>query len=437
LVAQLRNHALWDALLIFSPPLLVSVYLTVYLYRGAWIAQPTLVLLSIAIVGLGLVALVARYRPLRPSLPYAARLMDEKAEAKDRFLTLATIEAALWPPSFLARVRSEAAALLERIDFKREFPYRIKRSFYGSLSVSLFIVLLFHLWLPLVGSSIPPEEKIRQLAEKMAQRPSLSALSRNLQVLAKQLRDPSVPQQEKQTLIHESLEQVEEQQKKEQDQQNRDLLGETSSTLQGLEQQSSGSEETKADKGGGDMQSNLPQEGQDKGKESQGNGGDSKGEFNAQQSKDMQQGKAAQGDPKEQGKEKSQQNQGEGKSDQPNPNKSEQGTGPESKTQGGGGQEKTGKSRSEEIPQGQPPAERFHKPGEEGQGGIKGAGYVTVQLPEDVAADAQGQGSTSKESKSTKARPKVPVSNVPLPPHVPDAPAEKQQLPLEYRGIIR
>jgi hypothetical protein len=29
------------------------------------------------------------------------------------------------------------------------------------------------------------------------------------------------------------------------------------------------------------------------------------------------------------------------------------------------------------------------------------------------------------------------VSNVPLPPHVPDAPAEKQQLPLEYRGIIR
>ena len=414
LVAQLRTHALWDALLIFSPPLLVSVYLTVYLYRGTWIAQPTLFLLSIAIVGLGLVALVARYRPSRPSLPYVARLVDEKAEAKDRFLTLATIEAALWPPSFLARVRSEAAALLERIDFKREFPYRIKRSFYGSLSVSLFIVLLFHLWLSLMGSSIPPEEKIRQLAEKMAQRPSLSALSRNLQVLAKQLRDPSVPQQEKQTLIHESLEQVEEQQKKEEDQQNRDLLGETSSTLHGLEQQSSGSEETKADKGG-----------------------DSKGEFNAQQSKDMQQGKAAQGDPKEQGKEKSLQNQGEGKNDQPNPNKSDQGTGPESKTQGGGGQEKTGKSRSEEIPQGPPPAERFHKPGEEGQGGIKGAGYVTVQLPEDLAADAQGQGSTSKESKSTKARPKVPVSNVPLPPHVPDAPAEKQQLPLEYRGIIR
>jgi hypothetical protein len=29
------------------------------------------------------------------------------------------------------------------------------------------------------------------------------------------------------------------------------------------------------------------------------------------------------------------------------------------------------------------------------------------------------------------------VSNVPLPAHVPNAPAEKQQLPIEYRGVIR
>ena len=38
LVAQLRNHALWDSLLIFSPPLLIAIYLAVYFYRGAWIA---------------------------------------------------------------------------------------------------------------------------------------------------------------------------------------------------------------------------------------------------------------------------------------------------------------------------------------------------------------------------------------------------------------
>lgn len=441
LVAQLRNYALRDALLIFLPPLLVSIYVAAYLYRAAWIAQPTLVLLGIAIIGVGLLAVVARYRPLIPSLSNAARLVDEKSKAKDRFLTLTTIEAALWPRPLIERVRSEAAALLDRIDLKHEFPYRIKRSFYGSLAVSLLVALLFHLWFAFSGASfgrVPPDEKIRQLAEKMAPRPSLSALSRNLQMLATKLRDPSVPGTEKQTLVDETLEQVEQQQKKEKDQDNRELLGETSSTLRGLEQQSSGSQQAEAQKGGGDIQSNLPQQGQGEGKESQGNAADGKGELNPQASKDMQQGKAAQGDPKQQGKDKSQQNQGEGKNNQPNPSQSEQGTGRDEKTTGGGGgQERSAKSRSEEIPQGPPPAERFHKPGEEGRGGIKGAGYVTVQLPEQIAGEAPGQGTTTKEANPAKARSKVPVSNVPLPAHVPDAPTEKQQLPLEYRGIIR
>jgi hypothetical protein len=60
-----------------------------------------------------------------------------------------------------------------------------------------------------------------------------------------------------------------------------------------------------------------------------------------------------------------------------------------------------------------------------------------VQLPEELAADSTGEGILSKQSKESKAYPKAPVSNVPLPAHVPDAPTEKQQLPLEYRGIIR
>jgi hypothetical protein len=31
----------------------------------------------------------------------------------------------------------------------------------------------------------------------------------------------------------------------------------------------------------------------------------------------------------------------------------------------------------------------------------------------------------------------VPVSNAPLPAHLPNAPTERQHLPIEYRGIIR
>jgi hypothetical protein len=60
-----------------------------------------------------------------------------------------------------------------------------------------------------------------------------------------------------------------------------------------------------------------------------------------------------------------------------------------------------------------------------------------VQLPEELAAEGKGVGQ-KKESKGGKTPgSQVPVSNIPLPKHVPDAPAEKQQMPLEYRGIIR
>jgi hypothetical protein len=103
----------------------------------------------------------------------------------------------------------------------------------------------------------------------------------------------------------------------------------------------------------------------------------------------------------------------------------------------GGPQEKLGRSRSEEPPKDAPPAERFYKPGEQGKAGIKGAGYVTVQLPEELAVESKGEGPLGKPAKETKTYPKAPVSNAPLPAHVPDAPAEKQPLPLEYRGIIR
>jgi hypothetical protein len=89
------------------------------------------------------------------------------------------------------------------------------------------------------------------------------------------------------------------------------------------------------------------------------------------------------------------------------------------------------------MPKDGPPAERYRQPGEEGPGGIKGAKYVTVQLPEEVAADSSGTTTSGKDGKESRNRPKLPVSNVPLPAHVPEAPAEKQRMPLEYRDLIR
>jgi hypothetical protein len=104
--------------------------------------------------------------------------------------------------------------------------------------------------------------------------------------------------------------------------------------------------------------------------------------------------------------------------------------GPEKADKEGG----SGKIKELEIPQKKVP-ERFLKPGEKGEKGIKGARFVTVELPE-----GQEPARPSGRSKSSRRRlrPKVPVSNVPLPPFKgADAARKKQQVPLEYRGLIR
>src|SRR5262245_28162243 len=350
LAARLRNHKLWDSLLIFLPPLLVATYLAVYLYNFAWIAPLTFYLLGGAMLGVSLLAVVVRSRRLIPSVPVAARLVDEKTAAKDRFLTLATIDVALWPDALVERLRSETAAFLERIDLRQEFPYRIKRSFYWSFLFSLIATTLFHLSMPLMGSTrhqAPAYDTLNQLTEKLAQKPPLSALAHDLRTLAMKLQDPTVAEREKQTLIHKAVEQVEQQQKKEEEKENRALLADASSTLQGLEQQSAQNQQKDTEKGDGSAQSTSSQQGQGEGRQSQG-GGDSKSERNAERSKDMQQGQNSQNGPQEQGKEKSQESQGDRKDNQPDSsNKSDKDTGQEltGKTQGGA-QEKLGRSRS-------------------------------------------------------------------------------------------
>jgi hypothetical protein len=438
LVAQLRNHVLWDSFLVFSPPLLLAIGLTVYLYHGAWIAPAGLLLLSGAAIGTGLLAVTVRTRPLIPSVALAARLVDDKTEAKDRFLTLATIDTAAWPPALVEHLRGETAALLERVDLRHEFPYRIKRSFYWSLLVSLIASALFYLSVPLIGSHLrqaTPYEKLNRLADKMTQRPSLSPLAEDLRTLATKLQEQNLSEREQETMIQAALEQVEKQQKKEQERESRAVLDEASSTLKGLEQQSRGSQPKDSEQGSGVAESDRSQEGHGEGKQSQGSG--DKGQPGAERNKEGQQAQGAQAGRKERGKETNQQTHGDNQNHPAEENKSDTNTGKElaGKTQGGS-QEKLGRSRSEEIPRGAPPAERFYKPGEQSQEGVKGARYITVQLPEELVADSQGE-ETSTKSKTAKGYPKQPVSNVPLPAHVPDAPMEKQQLPLEYRGVIR
>ena len=439
LVRHLRNHVVWDSLLTFSPPVLALLYLLAVVYRGAWIPPLPLLLLALAVIVIGLLAVILRVRPRVLSMPAAARLVDDKAEAKDRFVTLATVELSPSSEAMLARLRREAMGMLSRVEIRRDFPYQLKRPFYWSTIGSLAVILLFHL---LVNSSftksgVSPQQRIRDLAEQMTHRPPLAEIARGLQSLADKLDNLQVASEEKQSLINEMQEQIERQQDREQEQDNQNLLSDASSTLKSLEQETAGGGQQEQKMDGGGVQSNASQEGQGEGKTSQGGGGDSKGELSAQLNPEMKDGKSAQGDPQGKGQEKNLGDQKEQKADQSDPSNPEKTTDESAGKMQQNSEGRSGKNRSEEMPKDGSPAERYRQPGEQGPDGIKGAKYVTVQLPEEIVADSSGTTTSSKDGKEIRNRPKLPISNVPLPAHVPEAPAEKQRMPLEYRDLIR
>jgi hypothetical protein len=437
---RLRDHVLWDSLLMYSPPLLAVLYLIADLYREAWISPIQLLFLASAVIAIVLVAVILRFRPRVPSLPVVARLLDDKAEAKDRFVTLTTVDSSRSSKIMLARLHREAIGLMHRIEIRRDFPYRPKRSFYGSMAGSVLVILLFDLLFnsTLTTSGVSPQQRIRDLAEQMAQRPPLAEIARALQSLAAKVDDLQVSREEKQTAIQEVQKQVEEQQKHEEQQDNKDLLSDAGSTLKSLEQEAGGENQQQQQKEGGGAQSNASQGGQGEGKQSQDSGGDTKGELSAQLNPEMKDGKSTQGNPQGKGQQNNPGDQKEQKADQPDPSNPEK-----SKTSESAGkmkdssEGKSGKNRSNEIPQDGAPAERFYKPGEQDREGIKGAKYVTVQLPEEIAANGNGVTTSSKDGKETRNRQRLPVSNVPLPAHSPEAPSEKQHMPLEYRDLIR
>src|SRR5215467_15093920 len=142
LTFRLRNHRLWDSVSIFLPPVVVAIYFAAYLYHLEWIALPPFLLFSIAAAVLGVTGIILRCRPLTPSMRSAARLIDDRTDAKDRFITLATVKPGACSPLFLRHLHQEATRYAARMDLKREFPYKIKRSFYHSLVVSLLIGIL-------------------------------------------------------------------------------------------------------------------------------------------------------------------------------------------------------------------------------------------------------------------------------------------------------
>ncbi|HEX9786861.1 MAG TPA: hypothetical protein VGB09_02500, partial [Candidatus Binatia bacterium] len=182
-------------------------------------SQNASVLAAALIIALGALAVLLRHRPLVPSVRSVARLVDQRSGAKDHFLTLATVDAANQPASFVVRLRRQTEGFLDRVELKRDFPFRLKRSAYWSLGGSLVAAILIHGLLPLGlpgrhdSAAVP--ERLRDLAQQMAVRPDLRALGKELDRIAARLDDVKISADEKQTLAQQMQRKIEEQQKKE------------------------------------------------------------------------------------------------------------------------------------------------------------------------------------------------------------------------------
>lgn len=442
LKSRLRGHALWDLSLSFVPPLLALLGAAYLLVLSGWISPTSATVLALLAGAIVAVFVWRFYRQRAPELQQAARLVDQRADAKDHFLTLVTLDPAQCQEPLLTRLRSDAAGLASRVELKRDFPYRVKPSTYWSVGSSLtFTLLLYYLILPSGASvrSIPDTQRLRQLAQKMATTASLKELAAQLKTLAAKLENEKITPEEKQAALQETSQKVAEEEKKQPDKDDRDLLSQAADELKGTEPQhlaNGKQEQEQLSNGGGNLQSNLPKEGTGENKQSQGNGGDGQGQTAAQTNKDMRQGKTTGN--KDPGQEKDPRQQGDAKGNQPDPNRPGKDPTKDRADKGqGGSKEGSGKNEaSEEPPQSAPPAERFYRAGE-GKEGLKGARYVTVRLPEEIATDGKGDNKATKDGTGNRRRTAVPLSNVPLPPHLPNATAEKQPMPLEYRDIIR
>ncbi|MDP6559343.1 MAG: hypothetical protein QF619_04350 [Candidatus Binatia bacterium] len=423
LLHRLRRHGLWDALLVYFPPLLACAYLVSSFAYHRLAAAEVLVVAAAAVIGLATAYLFYNGR-LGVSKSMAARLIDSRVEGKDRFVTLTTIDPSRCPPHLLERLREETAGLLPRLNLKRDFPYRLKRLFPVSFTLSLALVLFFQMWLQWVRSSLPLGPALAELevvAQGLSLDPRYEPLAEDLQALVNRIaRQGLTP--EKHSSIEELRQEIERQMAGRDPGKGSgsDLLGQATDSLRGLEERGQ-----KGQGEGGGLKFDGPGEGGKKESNSAG-GGEGKeglavlGGDSDDGGKPVRSGGGIGGENTGtlRGAERDEKGRGEGK---------------EAKGRAEGeGLGRSGRGKQERLPKGKVP-ERFRKGGKAGEKRIKGARFVTVELPE----REEPSSTTGEVGGRGVLKPKVPVSNLPLPhPSTPEARRERQLVPLEYRALI-
>lgn len=427
---RLQRHGWWDCLLEFSPPLLAFSYLVLTFFMAGWIAGEVTVFTLAASLGI-ILGLFLYFGWTNLSAASVARFIDDRVDGKDRFVTLTTIDPSLYPSFLIHRLRREATGFLDRINLKRDFPYRFRRSFFVSLIGSLVFVLLSHIFLETNLYSSPQATSIKELsalARELSQSPRFAELGRSLNDLESRIREQGLLGAGNEDLVQKLLRQIRQQLAAggRSGEGRGDLLRQAAGTLQGM------AESMEKGQGmGGGLNARQPRSKEGAGKEltERGGGGGSEDSTMGGKTKPGSEN-SVQARMEKSGKDRRDRDRG-GKDQLRSADGIGGDKGAVSKAEAQGKGRKDG---DEMVPRGEMP-ERYYKAGERAEKGIEGARFVIVELPE-----AEGTSEVSRAAKRGKGLrgPKVPVSNLPLPPRSRrDAPLEKQRIPLEYRGMLR
>lgn len=432
---RLRAHALWEAVLLFLPPLLAVGYIAFLLHRLTWVGANTVVAAGAALVCVAVLLAAWRFRSRLASPRVLARLIDNRAEAKDRFVTLATIDPTSCSHALLSRLRSEAASLVPRVDLKRDFPFRVPRSVLNASIASLAAVLLFHLLLDLAPRAMPRARAVKELAllsQELSRVSGFEKPAERLKTLLAKLEEPTVSKEEKHALTEQLLIRIREQLAGAQrgTGSGEELLRRAADLLSGLEQ---GLEKGQG-KGSGGGQQRTPW-GRDGAGNKTGEGSDAEHRGGLTIPSLNLPGSPVPGLTTPRGG----QLKGEAEGGRGGEGQDAQGPDKGSNLERGtkaGAELKGIQGKWEQKPTG-PTPERFLRPGEKGEAGLKGSRFVTVRLPEEETGSEAG-GAQAGGKRNRVVSPKPPVGNLPLrQPDQPEASPEKQPVPLEYRGMIR
>src|SRR4051794_8979174 len=208
---RLGRQALWKSALFFTPPLLAAWYIVFFLYRFAWLTADSVVPAGAALLVAAAAFTAADFRARLPSKTAAARLMDEKSGGAERFITLATIEPAAGPAEFFSRLKLEAAELARRVDFKKDFPFRLERPIVDSLIAALVAIVLFQIVFQLAPALRAPAlaDRLAAVAKTLAQEPGNADLAAELSAAAAKLDNPALSEKERQAAAADILNKLE------------------------------------------------------------------------------------------------------------------------------------------------------------------------------------------------------------------------------------